>query len=301
MKMKRLIALFLLLVVALTACGQKKSGEPTAAPAATDAAAEAPSGEKAEPEEKDASGEPFRVGMEAGYVPFNWTQIDDSNGAVKIDGSAEYAGGYDVEIAKRVAEGLGRPLVIVKTEWDGLPPALLSGKIDAIIAGMSPLAERRETLDFTDSYYRSEFVVILRKDSKYAEAKSLDDFAGAKISAQLNTNHYDAIDQLPGVSKQDAMDSFNSLRMAVVSGKIDAYVAERPEALSVEAGMPELKAILFEEGKGFEVLDEDICVAVALRKDSDLKEKINSILAEISEEERQEIMEQALQNQPSLD
>ena len=64
----------------------------------------------------------FRVGLECGYPPFNWTQLDDSNGAVKIDGNAEYAGGYDVEIAKRIAEGLGKELVIVKTDWDGLVP-----------------------------------------------------------------------------------------------------------------------------------------------------------------------------------
>ena len=47
----------------------------------------------------------FKVGLEAGYAPFNWTQMDDSNGGVKIDGNAEYAGGYDVEIAKKIAEG----------------------------------------------------------------------------------------------------------------------------------------------------------------------------------------------------
>ena len=51
------------------------------------------------------------VGMEAGYPPFNWTQNDDSNGAVKIQGTDQYAGGYDVEIAKRVAEKLGKELV----------------------------------------------------------------------------------------------------------------------------------------------------------------------------------------------
>ncbi|OYO99531.1 ABC transporter substrate-binding protein, partial [Lachnotalea glycerini] len=84
----------------------------------------------------------FRVGMEAGYPPFNWTQSDDSNGGVKIDGNEEYAGGYDVEIAKIIAKQLGKELIIVKTEWDGLVPALQSGKIDAIIAGMSPTKER---------------------------------------------------------------------------------------------------------------------------------------------------------------
>ena len=66
----------------------------------------------------------FTVGLEAGYAPFNWTQMDDSNGGVKIDGNAEYAGGYDVEIAKKIAEGLGKELVIVKTEWDGLSASI---------------------------------------------------------------------------------------------------------------------------------------------------------------------------------
>src|SRR5690554_5671828 len=84
----------------------------------------------------DAEGDGvFKVGMEAGYAPFNWTQNDDANGAVKIEGTEEYAAGYDVEIAKRIAEGLGEELVIVKVEWDGLVPALKAGTIDAIIAG----------------------------------------------------------------------------------------------------------------------------------------------------------------------
>ena len=129
----------------------------------------------------------FRVGMEAGYAPFNWTQMDDSNGAVKIDGSSEYAGGYDVEIAKKIADSLGKKLVIVKTEWDGLVPALTSGKIDAIIAGMSPTAERKETIDFTDVYYKSDLVMLVKKGSSYENAETLKDFSGAKVTAQLNT------------------------------------------------------------------------------------------------------------------
>jgi putative lysine transport system substrate-binding protein len=68
----------------------------------------------------------FKVGLECGYAPFNWTQKDNSNGAVPIRGSKEYAGGYDVEIAKMIADGLGRDLVIVKTAWAGLTPAVQS-------------------------------------------------------------------------------------------------------------------------------------------------------------------------------
>ena len=294
--MRRTLPLFLLaLLLLLTAC--TAGTNQTTASLTTDAPTETPA-DTASTESNEAAGEPFRVGMEAGYPPFNWSQLDDQNGAFKIDGSVEYAGGYDVEMAKLIAAGLNRPLVIVKTEWDGLGPAVISGKIDAIIAGMSPTGERKETLDFTDNYYESEFVVIVRKDGEYANATSIEDFAGAKLSAQLNTNHYPVIDQIEGVSKQDAMDSFASLRMALASGKIDGYVSERPEGNSVEAAMPELKMIRFAEGKGFEVEPSDIVVAVAVKKDSPLVAEINAVLQTISLETREQLMEDAIQNQP---
>ena len=96
--------------------------------------------------------ETFVVGMEVNYAPFNWSQTSAADGAVPVENSpGEYANGYDVWMARQLAEKLGRRLVIKKMEWDGLPPALTSGKIDAIIAGMSPTPERKEILDFTDA------------------------------------------------------------------------------------------------------------------------------------------------------
>ncbi|SNF60591.1 ABC transporter-amino acid transport; amino acid-binding protein/permease protein [Streptococcus pneumoniae] len=56
----------------------------------------------------------LRIGMEAAYAPFNWTQDDDSNGAVKIDGTNQYANGYDVQIAKKIAKDLGKNLWLLK-------------------------------------------------------------------------------------------------------------------------------------------------------------------------------------------
>ena len=136
-----------------------------------------------------ALAEPFRVGMECAYAPFNWQQTEADENSVPIDGGVGYAGGYDVEIARRIADGLGRELVIVKLEWDGLIPALQSNMIDAVIAGMSPTAERKMTVSFSDSYYTSNLVVVVRKDGAYADATRLSDFAGAKITGQLNTFH----------------------------------------------------------------------------------------------------------------
>lgn len=245
----------------------------------------------------DSKSDVLKVGLEAGYAPFNWTQKDDANGAVKIDGSSEYAGGYDVEIAKKIAAKLDKELVIVKTEWDGLVPALQSNVIDVIIAGMSPTQKRKEAIDFSDTYYVSDFVIVTKADSKYAKAKTLDDFAGAKITAQLNTSNYDVIDQINDVQKQTAMDNFPAMRVAIESGVIDGYVAERPEAISAKAANP--KFTFTELDKGFDVEQESVSVAVGVRKGESNLEKINEALAEISDEDRETLMEQAIANQPA--
>ncbi|UQF10921.1 ABC transporter permease subunit [Vagococcus lutrae] len=240
----------------------------------------------------------FRVGMEAGYPPFNWTQQTDENGAVPIQGSQEFAGGYDVEIAKRIAEGLNKKLVIVKTEWDGLSPALTSGKIDAIIAGMSPTEERKKSIDFSDVYYQSHLVLLVKKGGPFEEATRLSDFKQAKITAQLNTFHYSVIDQIPEVDKQTAMDNFPAMRVALESGVIDGYVTEMPEALTAANANPNFKVVSFEDGEGFITEPEDTAIAIGVAKNSPLTSEINQVLSQISIDEQQDIMENVIQSQP---
>jgi len=248
----------------------------------------------------DTRANEFRVGLECGYAPFNWTQTDASNGAVQISGTNEYAGGYDVEIAKQIAAGLGKKLVIVKTVWDGLSPAVQSGSIDAIIAGMSPTADRKLTIDFSAPYYRSELVLVVKKGGMYENATSLADFSGAKVTAQLSTFHYTVIDQIAGVAKQPAMDDFPAMRVALESGIIDAYVSERPEGVSAAAANANFAMVQFASGKGFTTSDDDVAVAVGLKKgQSALVAKIDAILAGITEEQRKALMDAAIQNQPA--
>lgn len=245
----------------------------------------------------NASKNQLVVGMEAGYPPFNWTQQTDANGAVKIQGTNDYAGGYDVEIAKRVAQKLDKELVIVKTEWDGLTPGVVSGKLDAIIAGMSPTAERKEAIDFSDNYYKSQLVLVVKKGSQYENAKTLADFAGAKVTGQLNTFHYSVIDQIPGVQKQPAMDNFPAMRVALQSGTIDAYVSELPEGVSAESANSDFVMVKLIDG--FQASSEDTDTAIGLQKNSPLKDAINKALSEISESERQQLMDEAIKNQPA--
>ena len=243
------------------------------------------------------SGNEFRVGMECNYAPFNWTQTSEGADTVPIPGGG-YAGGYDVQIAKRIAEGLGRELVIVKTEWDGLIPALTTGKIDAVIAGMSPTEERKTAVDFSDPYYESVHVIVVSGSGPFANATSLADFSGAIITGQLNTLHYDLIDQIPGVIKETAMETFPAMIVALQSGKIDGYVSERPGAFSAAASNPDITFVEFAAGQGFDVSPEDAAISVALPKGSKDIKKINEIIAGISQEEREQIMKQALEDQP---
>ena len=237
----------------------------------------------------------FRVGMECDYPPFNWTQVEADENAVPIDGGMGYAGGYDVEIAKRIAEGLDKELVICKIEWDGLIPALNADQIDAVIAGMSPTAERKITVDFTDAYYNSDLVVVVRKDSDVANAASLADFAGAKITAQLNTFHYTVLDQLEGIEKMPAMETFPAMITALNSGAIDGYISERPGAVSAVAANDGLSFVT----PGFVASEEDTSIAVALKQGQpELISEINAILAGIDTDARNALMDAAVLNQP---
>ena len=240
----------------------------------------------------------FRVGMECNYAPYNWTQAEAGEYTVPIEGGMGYADGYDVQIAKLIAEGLGKELVIVKTEWDGLPMGVTSGITDAIIAGMSPTEERKATLDFTDLYYVCDLVVVVRKDGPYAGATSLSGLAGATITGQQNTFHYTVIDQIPDVTVATAMETFPAMIVALRSGVIDGYVAERPGAMADTMANPDLTFIDFAEGQGFAASVEESSIAIGLKKGSELTGQINEILAGIDQEARDALMEGAIERQP---
>ncbi len=247
---------------------------------------------------EEESANTFTVGLECNYAPYNWTQTDDSNGAVAISDGSGYCGGYDVRIAKKIAASMNKDLVIVKTEWDGLIPAVNSGKIDAVIAGMSPTEERKTSVDFSEPYYESELVIVVKADSEYANATSLEDFEGAKIVAQLNTFHDTVIDQIPNVQHQTAMETFPAMIVAVESGKVDGYVSELPGAVSAQASNPDLTYVEFADGEGFEASEEDVAISIAVKKGSTLLADINTALEGISEDDRQSLMENAIVDQP---
>jgi len=164
---------------------------------------------------------------------------------------------------------------------------------------MSPLPERLESIDFSDSYYTSDLVVVVQKDGSYANAKNLADLSGARITAQLNTFHYTVIDQIPGVVQETAMDDFPTMIAALNANKIDGYVSERPGAVAASVSNPNLSFIVFDNG--FAYTADDASIAVGLKKGSELTSKINSILSGISENDRNKLMDEAVTQHPALD
>ena len=245
----------------------------------------------------------IKVGMECGYAPFNYTQTTDANGAVKISNAEGYANGYDVQIAVKIAEALGKELVIVKYEWDALINAVQTGTLDFIIAGMSPTAERLESIDFSSAYYESQLVIVVRKDGAYTGATRLSDFNGAKIVAQNGTFHDKALEaqaQANGIIRQTPMDTFPAMINALNTGAIDGYVAEEPGAISDCTTNTAFTYIhLVNNSTGFTATAEDVQIAIGLKKGSQYKAPINTVLAAIDSATRQTMMNDAIANAPA--
>ena len=238
------------------------------------------------------------VGMECAYAPYNWTTTTPGEHTVPISNNpGAYADGYDVVIAKAIADGLGVELEIKAIEWGGLIPALEAGQIDLVIAGMSPTEERKLSIDFTDTYFDSELVMVIRKDGAYTNATSIQDFSGAKITGQLSTFHYDVIDQINGVNKGTALEDFSALIMALDGKSIDGYVCEKPGAVSAVAANSNFTFIEFEEGNGFVCDPAESSISVGLRKESNLTPEINKILASL-DSQKEAIMNAAIARQP---
>ena len=236
--------------------------------------------------------EQFIVAMECAYAPFNWTEVLKTDTNYRIKGTRLYAEGYDVQMAKKIADGLGKTLVIKALDWNGLIPALQNGQVDALICGMSPTDERKLSVDFTAAYYTSTHVLLMPKDSKFINGKTLSDFEGANAVGQQGTLYDSLIDQLVNVNHQTPLADVPTIITALNSKRSDLTILEEPVAMGIIANNPGFTYITLEEG--FNVSEEDIAVSIALKKDSELREQINKILAGISEEERANIMKKAV-------
>ena len=243
----------------------------------------------------------MKVAMECSYAPYNWTQPTDANGAVAISGGSDFAYGYDVMMAKKIADTLGYKLEIVKLDWDSLVPAVQSGKVDCVIAGQSITAERLQSVDFTEPYYYATIVTLVKTGGKYENAASVADLAGATATSQLNTIWYDnCLPQIPDGNIQPAQESAPAMLVALNSGRCDLVVTDKPTGQAALIAYPDFKLLDFTGTDGeFQVSDEDINIGISLKKgNTELKDAINSVLATMTKDDYNKMMEEAISVQP---
>jgi putative lysine transport system substrate-binding protein len=242
----------------------------------------------------------LKVAMECSYAPYNWTQPTDANGAVPISGSSDYAYGYDVMMAKYVAEKLGLELEIVKLDWDSLVPAVQSGTVDCVIAGQSITSDRLESVDFTTPYYYASIITLVKADGQYADAAGVSDLEGAVCTSQQNTVWYDTcLPQIPGGNILPAQESAPAMLVALEAGKCDVVVTDMPTGMAATVAYPDFKLLDFNgTDDDYEVSEEEINIGISVKKGSALTAKLNEALAGLTAEDFDTMMEEAISVQP---
>ena len=247
----------------------------------------------------------FTIAMECAYAPYNWTQSDDSNGAVPIKDSSDYANGYDVMIAKKICEANGWQLEVLRSDWDSLVPAVQTGTIDAAIAGQSMTAERSEQVDFAGPYFYATIVCVTKADSPFANAASLDDLAGGKCTAQIATIWYDkCLPQIEGAQVQTAAETAPAMLMALETGMVDFICTDMPTAQGAVVAYPDMKILDFSGTDGdFQFTDEEraenVNIGISVKKgNTALVDAINSVLSGMTADDFNALMAQAIEIQP---
>jgi putative lysine transport system substrate-binding protein len=238
----------------------------------------------------------LRVAMECEHAPYNWAQEDDADGAVPIADSTEYAQGYDVMIAKRICEELGWELEVMEFDQDALVPVVVSGTADCAISAQQKTEQWQDLIDVTDAYYDGSEAVLIRAEGSYAGAMSLEDLAGATCTALANSVWYKTcLAQIPDVQIADAKNSVPDLLNALKKEKCDAIVLERQEAAAALEEYPEFMMLDLSalSGKSHLTSAETAFVITVSQDNEELKTAINGVLDSITEEERQQMMQDA--------
>jgi ABC-type amino acid transport substrate-binding protein len=241
----------------------------------------------------------LRVGMECAYAPNNWQESEASETNVPIENvPGAYAEGYDVQIARIIADQLGLELVVVKMDWDGLIEALNQGQIDAIIAGMADTESRKEAINFTSPYHETVYALMVNAGTPYENATSLADFNGASVLGQKDTALDWTIDQIEGVNHLTAVASVPDMIARLQQGTCDAIVINLENAPGYLAANPDFVVISFPEGEGLDPGFKGACVGLR-KSDEALLSLADAVLATIDQEQRDELWETALTNQPT--
>ena len=261
-------------------------------------------------EKKTASSKPvLKVGMECAYAPFNWTQTSDKTPdgteAVPIFKEKYYAYGYDVAVAKMLADYLGMELEVHKSEWSSIGISMDVGDYDCIIAGMGKTAERELAYSFTTPYYYRDNCIVVKADGPYAGVKGLSEMAGSgvRLTTQLGTGWIPLLDQIPGAVKSGNFETTSECFMAVSNDVADVAIVDLPTAQSALMTNKGLKIIQLDKSDTFVGDGPMVNVCIATRKyDTALRDKLQKAMDELGWNDKAKmdaLMEKAITQQPA--
>lgn len=211
----------------------------------------------------------IRIGVEGAYPPFS---------EVGPDGKLK---GFDIDIARALCAKIGAECELVQQDWDGIIPALLAKKYDAIIASMSITEERRKRVDFTGKYYQTPARFVRKKGSGIEITK--DGLKGKKIGVQRATIHDNYITDNYGDSveivRYGTQDEAN---LDMLAGRVDLLLADSVALLD--------GFLKTDKGKDYEFVGPELRerkwfgegAGIAVRKeDADLREALNAAIQAI--------------------
>lgn len=289
-KFLALLCAVLMLVTAVTGCTSAPAEEPAASPEATEtpaesaapaeseapAASEAPA-ESAEPAESAATEETptldairergqLILGTESTYPPFEF---------IVIENGASVGVGFDVSLAQAIADKLGVELVTSEMAFDSLIPAVQAGTVD-IAASITPTEERKQAVDFSDNYYDTTNVFVVRKGEE-GNFTSKESFDGKTIGAQMGTAQNTLVVEDMTNAQSLLLPKTTTLIQELNTGNIDAICLEKPVADIYVAAYPDDLAVC-----SYEVPVEEGGVAIPVAKgQEDLLNFINEVIAEM--------------------
>lgn len=209
------------------------------------------------------------VGLSADYAPYEFHIIE--NGQDKIVG-------FDVSLAKEIADELDVELEIKEMDFDALITALPAGKVDMVISGMNPTEKRKKAVDFSDIYYTANHGILVRAEDvdKYTNFSDLD---GLKVGAQLGSTQAELASTLIKDANLQLLSNVNNLILELKSGKVDAVVMEVGVAQMAVKNNPELAV-----GKPvYEETDSGNAIAIA-KGNEDLVKIVNGVISRITED-----------------
>ena len=218
-----------------------------------------------------SAGEELRIGVEGAYPPFSWKEAD---GSLK---------GFDIDITFALCEKMGRECTLVEQDWDGMIPALLARKYDAIVASMSITEERKKRVDFTAKYYNTpaRFVAAEGSDLDVSPAG----LAGKAVGVQRGTTHQCFMEKLFPEADLRLYQTQEEVFLDLAAGRLDAQFSDALQAdegfLKLDAG----KGFAFVGGPQYDLECHGEGAGVALRKGEDeLLQAFNAAILAIRED-----------------